>query len=90
MQGELRAFLHRGIHEHSVTSEALVWLCKERAGEWRELITPDLLGAILSALDGGAALRASTLEWFEHAREIQNLGRSVDELLARYEASRAR
>ena len=51
MQGELRAFLHRGIREHSVTSEALVWLCKERAGEWRELITPDLLGAILSALE---------------------------------------
>ena len=29
----------------------LVWLCKEREGEWRELITPDLLGAILSALE---------------------------------------
>jgi transcription elongation GreA/GreB family factor len=51
MQGELRAFLDRGIREHSVTSEALVWLCKERAGEWRELITPELLGAILSALE---------------------------------------
>ena len=46
-QTELRAFLHRGIREHSVTSETLVWLCKERTGEWRELITPDLLGAIL-------------------------------------------
>ncbi|PYJ11665.1 MAG: hypothetical protein DMF06_01930 [Verrucomicrobia bacterium] len=51
LQAELRAFLHRGIREHSVTSEALVWLCKERTGEWRELITPDLLGAILSALE---------------------------------------
>ncbi len=51
LQAELRAFLHRGIREHSVTSEALVWLCKERAGEWGELITPDLLGAILSALE---------------------------------------
>ena len=51
LQGELRTFLERGIREHSVTSEALVWLCKERAGEWRELITPDLLGAILSALE---------------------------------------
>src|SRR5207247_3852749 len=29
----------------------LVWLCKERTGEWRELITPDLLGAVLSALE---------------------------------------
>jgi transcription elongation GreA/GreB family factor len=51
LQDELRAFLHRGIHEHSVNSEALVWLCKERAGEWHELITTDLLGAILSALE---------------------------------------
>ncbi|MEP6956659.1 MAG: GreA/GreB family elongation factor, partial [Chthoniobacterales bacterium] len=50
-QAELRAFLQRGIREHSVTSETLVWLCREREGEWRDLITPDLLGAILSALE---------------------------------------
>jgi transcription elongation GreA/GreB family factor len=50
-QDELRAFLERGIRDHSVTSEILVWLCKERAGEWRSLIMPDLLGAILSALE---------------------------------------
>jgi transcription elongation GreA/GreB family factor len=50
-QDELRAFLQRGIREHSVTSETLAWLCKERSGEWRDLITPDLLGAILSALE---------------------------------------
>ncbi len=50
-QAELRAYLYRGIREHSVTSEALTWLCKERDGEWRDLITPDLLGAILSALE---------------------------------------
>ncbi|MBA3356381.1 MAG: GreA/GreB family elongation factor [Pyrinomonadaceae bacterium] len=50
-QAELRAFIYRGIREHSVTSEALTWLCKERAGEWRDLVTPDLLGAILSALE---------------------------------------
>jgi transcription elongation GreA/GreB family factor len=50
-QEELRAFLRRGIREHSVTSEALVWLCKEREGEWRELVAPELLGAILSALE---------------------------------------
>ncbi|MDQ6621960.1 MAG: GreA/GreB family elongation factor, partial [Verrucomicrobiota bacterium] len=48
---ELRALLERGTREHSLTSETLVWLCKERAGAWRELITPDLLGAILSALE---------------------------------------
>jgi transcription elongation GreA/GreB family factor len=50
-QDELRAFLERGIRDHSVTSEILVWLCKERAGEWRSLIMPYLLGAILSALE---------------------------------------
>ncbi|HKP93737.1 MAG TPA: GreA/GreB family elongation factor [Chthoniobacterales bacterium] len=50
-QDELRAFLERGIRDHSLTSEILVWLCKEREGEWRALIMPDLLGAILSALE---------------------------------------
>jgi transcription elongation GreA/GreB family factor len=50
-QDELRAFLQRGIREHSVTSETLVWLCRERTSEWRDLVMPDLLGAILSALE---------------------------------------
>jgi hypothetical protein len=51
-QAELRAYLQRGIREHSVTSEALTWLCKERSdAEWNGLVTPDLLGAILSALE---------------------------------------
>lgn len=50
-QGELRAFLQRGIRDHSATSEVLTWLCKEREGEWRDLVTPELLGAILSALE---------------------------------------
>jgi transcription elongation GreA/GreB family factor len=49
---ELRAFLERGIRDHSVTSEILVWLCKERGNaNWRPLVMPDLLGAILSALE---------------------------------------
>ena len=43
--------MDRSIREHSATSEMLVWLCKERSGEWKELMTPDLLGAILSALE---------------------------------------
>ena len=50
-QDELRAFIERGMRDHSLTSEILVWLCKERDGEWRGLIMPDLLGAILSALE---------------------------------------
>ena len=50
-QDELRVFLERGIRDHSLTSEILVWLCKERDGEWQALMMPDLLGAILSALE---------------------------------------
>jgi transcription elongation GreA/GreB family factor len=47
---QLRATLERSIREHSATSEMLVWLGNERQ-EWRELITPELLAAILSALE---------------------------------------
>ena len=47
---ELRTMLERSIREHSATSEMLAWLCSERQ-DWSELITPDLLGAILSALE---------------------------------------
>ncbi len=47
---ELRAALDRALREHSATSEMLFWLGKNR-GDWPELITPDLLGAILSAVE---------------------------------------
>jgi transcription elongation factor GreA len=47
---ELRALLERSIREHSATSEMLTWLCSDREN-WRDLITPELLGAILSALE---------------------------------------
>jgi transcription elongation GreA/GreB family factor len=50
-QLELRNFLQRRIQEHSATSDMLVWLCRERDGEWRDLVMPDLLGAILSAIE---------------------------------------
>jgi transcription elongation GreA/GreB family factor len=62
-QGELRLVLERSIREHSATSEMLAWLCTEREG-WSELITPELLGAILAALEReqhGAPGRASKL-----------------------------
>ena len=49
-QDEMRQALDRSLREHSATSEMLFWLCKNRA-DWRELITPDLLGAILSAIE---------------------------------------
>lgn len=47
---ELRAALNRSLREHSATSEMLFWLGKNRT-EWRDLITPDLLGAMLSAIE---------------------------------------
>jgi transcription elongation GreA/GreB family factor len=51
LQDEFRTFLNRGIREHSLTSETLAWLCKDRGGDWNDLIMPDLLAAILSALE---------------------------------------
>jgi len=50
-EAELRAAIERSIREHSATSEMLIWLCKERDGAWRKLITPDLLTAILAAVE---------------------------------------
>ncbi len=50
-QADLRMHLERRIREHSLTSEVLVWLCRERDGEWRDLVAPELLGAMLSALE---------------------------------------
>jgi transcription elongation factor GreA len=60
---ELRLMLERSIREHSITSEMLTWLCSERE-KWSELITPELLGAVLAALDReqhAASSRASKL-----------------------------
>ena len=56
--------LERSLREHSATSEMLVWLCAERE-DWRELINPELLAAILSALEReqhSAPGRASKLQ----------------------------
>ncbi|MFN2542226.1 MAG: GreA/GreB family elongation factor [Chthoniobacterales bacterium] len=47
---ELQTMLERSIREHSATSEMLIWLCSERE-DWRELVTPELLAAVLSALE---------------------------------------
>jgi transcription elongation factor GreA len=61
---ELREMLERSIREHSATSEMLIWLCSERQ-DWNELVTPDLLGAILAALERekhNAPGRASKLQ----------------------------
>jgi len=47
---ELRILLERSVREHSASSEMMVWLCRERA-HWPELITPEILPAILSAIE---------------------------------------
>jgi transcription elongation GreA/GreB family factor len=49
-QTELHEMLDRSIREHSATSEMLIWLCKERA-DWADLITPDLMTAILGSIE---------------------------------------
>ncbi len=63
-QAELQEMLERSVREHSATSEMLVWLITERE-DWRDLIDPELLAAILSALEReqhSAANRASKLQ----------------------------
>ncbi len=47
---ELRELLERAVREHSATSEMMIWLCRERR-HWPELITPEILPAILSAVE---------------------------------------
>ena len=63
-QAELQTMLERSIREHSATSEMLVWLSSERK-DWPDLINPELLAAILSALEReqhSAPGRASKLQ----------------------------
>ena len=72
-QVELQTMLERSIREHSATSEMLVWLCMERK-DWQELINPELLTAILSALEReqhSAPGRASKLQrWLVEDRQL--------------------
>jgi transcription elongation GreA/GreB family factor len=49
---ELHQTLNRTIKEHSISSEALYWLCKERgAGAFADLIDYELMTSIFSALE---------------------------------------
>jgi transcription elongation factor GreA len=49
---ELRQSLSRAIKEHSISSDALYWLCKERgAGVLGDLLDFELMTSILSALE---------------------------------------
>jgi transcription elongation GreA/GreB family factor len=84
---ELRTMLERSLREHSATSEMLVWLCAGRA-DWPELINPELLAAILSALEREqyvAAGRASKLQrlLLEDRQLFQDMFGKADVGLAR-------
>jgi transcription elongation factor GreA len=49
---ELRQMLNRAIKEHSISSDALYWLCKERgAGVFGELLDFELMTSVFSALE---------------------------------------
>lgn len=47
---ELRTQLERAVREHSASSEMMIWLCRDRSN-WPELATPEILPAILSAIE---------------------------------------
>ena len=84
---ELETMLERSLREHSATSEMLVWLCAERA-DWRDLINPELLAAILSALEReqhSAPGRASKLQrlLLEDRQLFQDMFGHADVALAR-------
>jgi transcription elongation GreA/GreB family factor len=48
---DLRRELDRSISEHSISTEVLYWLCKDRNGIFSDLITPQVFSAILTALE---------------------------------------
>ena len=84
---ELATMLERSVREHSATSEMLVWLCGER-DDWPELINPELLAAILSALEReqhSAPGRASKLQrlLMEDRQLFQDMFGNSDVALAR-------
>jgi len=84
---ELQTMLERSVREHSATSEMLVWLCMERK-DWPELINPELLAAILSALEReqhSAPGRASKLQrWLLDDKQLfQDMFGKADMALAR-------
>jgi transcription elongation factor GreA len=84
---ELLMTLERSVREHSATSEMLAWLCSDRES-WSELVTPDLLGAILAALEReqhNAPGRASKLHrvLVEDRQLLGDIFRKCDVALAR-------
>lgn len=86
-QAELQTMLERSVREHSATSEMLVWLIGERE-DWGDLINPELLTAILSALEReqhSAPGRASKLQrlLMDDRQLFQDMFGKADVALAR-------
>ncbi len=53
-KGQTEALLKgidREIRDHAITSETLIWLCKERDGAFADLVNPRLLSSIIGALE---------------------------------------
>jgi transcription elongation GreA/GreB family factor len=53
-KGQIEALLinlDRAIREHSISSEVLCWLCREREGAFADLMNPRLLSALVGALE---------------------------------------
>jgi transcription elongation factor GreA len=48
---DLRRELGRWISDHTISTEVLTWLCKEREGSFADLVDARVLSAILSALE---------------------------------------
>lgn len=48
---ELRRELERWISDHTISTEVLTWLCREREGTFADLVDARVLSAILSALE---------------------------------------
>ncbi len=48
---ELRSALAKAISEHSIESDTLLWLAKERFGEFKEFANVHLLGTMISAAE---------------------------------------
>lgn len=47
----LRRALQRWISDHTISTEILTWLCKEREGVFADFVDAELLSAVLSALE---------------------------------------
>lgn len=48
---ELRKYIATGVAHRSLTSDGLVWLCRERTGIAKDMFVPEVSGALFSAIE---------------------------------------